>query len=301
MTAIEETGGRPVEQAGFPKLGLCFAIVAAVFYGSIATLAKLAYDGGSDILSVAFMRYVAGTGALILMILICRRPILLPRKAWLLTLLVMLSWLIANVSFLASLRYLPVGLAAMMLYTFPFIVAVAAPLLEGGGVGARQAGALLMALAAVGLALGTAAGDLEAYGAFLAGLAAAGSAITFIVSRRLVALHDVFAVTVYVNLGGGLLLGAALFASGGIAFPYALSGWAGFVGTGTFYAVAIVAQFAAIFLAGPLRTAPVFNIEPLIAVLVAAALIGQFLNAWQWLGALLLTGSLMLLTWAPRR
>ena len=163
--------------------GLIFALAAAVCFASIPSLARLAYDGGSDPLTVAFLRSLMGSLALVMMILIFRRPILLPRKAWPLTFLATLSWFVTNVSYLAAVFYLPVGLACLLLYCFPFVAAALLPLSGAGDLGARGFGAGLLALVGLGLAVATVYGELDPQGLLFALLAAVGASITVLVSR----------------------------------------------------------------------------------------------------------------------
>lgn len=288
--------------------GLIFALAAAVCFASIPSLARLAYDGGSDPLTVAFLRSLMGSLALVMMILIFRRPILLPRRAWPLTFLATLSWFVTNVSYLAAVFYLPVGLACLLLYCFPFVAAALLPLSGAGGLGARGFGAGLLALVGLGLAVATVYGELDPQGLLFALLAAAGASITVLVSRRLAGLHDVFSITVYVNLGGALLLAGALVPLGGFSLPYAFTGWAGLVGASAFYAVAIVVQFAAMGLSCPGRLGPrlgprlglVSYAEPLLTIAIAAVVLGELLAPVQFLGALLVTAALVLLAWQPQ-
>lgn len=299
MSEIEQSAARSRPRAEPWAAGLVFALIAAFSYGSIPALARVAYDGGSDPLTVAFMRYMMGTSALVMMILIFRRPILLPRKAWPLTALVTLSWFVTNVSYLAAIFYLPVGLACLLLYCFPLMAAVLLPLLDGGRLGQRQVLALLLAPLGLGLAVATVYDSLAMEGLFFALLAAAAATVTLLVSRRLVVLHDVFSITVYVNLGGALVLAAALGLLGGFSFPYALSGWGGLVGASSFYAIAIVIQFAAIGLTASPQAGMASITEPLITIAVAALVLGELLAPEQFLGALLLTAALALLAWQP--
>ena len=300
MSEIGQTRDRGVGRAEPWIAGLLFALAAAVSFASIPVLARLAYDGGSDPLTVAFMRYLMGSLALVMMILIFRRPILLPRKAWPLTILVTLSWFVTNVSYLAAVFYLPVGLASLLLYCFPFVAALLVPLSAAGGLGGRRFTATLLALLGLGLAVATVYAELDPQGLVFALLAAAGATVTVLVSRRLVGLHDVFSITVYVNLGGALLLAAALMLLGGFSLPYAFTGWAGLVGASAFYAVAIVVQFVAMGLSCPGRLGLVSYAEPLLTIAIAAVILGELLGPVQYLGALLLTAALVLLAWQPQ-
>ncbi len=300
MSEFGQTRERSVGRADPWVAGLLFALVAAVSFASIPTLARLAFDGGSDPLTVAFMRYLMGSLALVMMILMFRRPILLPRKVWPLTALVTLSWFVTNVSYLAAIFYLPVGLACLLLYCFPFVAALLVPISGARVLNGRKLGAGLIALIGLGLAVGTVYGDLDPQGLIFALVAAAGASVTVLVSRRLAGLHDVFSITVYVNLGGALLLAAALMLLGGFSVPYAFTGWAGLVGASAFYAVAIVVQFAAMGLSCPGRLGLVSYAEPLLTIAIAAVILGELLAPLQFLGALLVTAALVLLAWHPQ-
>lgn len=295
MSDVGKTLANTESQARFPALGSIFALLAAFSFAAVPTLVQVAYNGGADPLTVAAGRYLIGSCALLLMILMFRRPILLPRSAWPYTLLVTLSWFLTNVSFLAAIFYLPVGLAVLLLFSFPLLAAAAAPLFDGTPFGRSQMASFALGLVGLGLTLFKFQSTPDLQGVFFALVAACGACVTTLVSRRLVGLHDIFTITVYVNLGGALLVAGALALLGGFSFPYAFSGWGGLVGASAFYAVAIVIQFAASGLTGPARTGLLSNAEPLLAIVIAAVLLGEVLLPEQYLGAFILTTALILL------
>ena len=72
------------------------------------------------------------------------------------------------------------------------------------------------------------------------------------------------------------------------------------MGSSGCYAAGIFLHFAAILLAGPTRAAMFFNLEPVVAMAVAALLLGESLGVVQYDGGALVIAALVLSTVADR-
>ena len=94
---------------------------------------------------------------------------------------------------------------------------------------------------------------------------------------------------------------AIVYAFGGPALPTADAGWGGLVGSGLCYAVGIFLHFGAINVIGAARTAMFFNLEPIIAMILAAFLLGESLTLVQYAGGALVIGALVMTSLADRR
>ncbi len=88
---------------------------------------------------------------------------------------------------------------------------------------------------------------------------------------------------------------------GGLVLPETGAGWLGLGGLCVFYVGAILSMFAALRAAGAVPTSLIFNLEPLVAIVAAAILLGERLMPVQMVGVALVIGALMLASLARPR
>ncbi len=275
-------------------LGRLCGLIAAVFLGVNTTLARLAYDGGSDPFTVIGSRFLFCAVTTGLIIRLAHRTTIIPRRTWPLTLCVTVVWFLGPTSYLWSVFFIPVSLAALIFYTFPLMVAAASVITEGARLGPARVGAFLLAFAGLAIALSPSIHGLDWRGIALSFLAAIGTALTLILSKRLIAEQGVFTFTLYMNTGSVVLITGILWIAGGITPPNETTGWIGLSGATFGFAVGVLAMFTAIQFVGPVPTALMMNLEPLISILAAAVVLGERLTPLQLAGAIMVAGALTL-------
>ncbi|MDX1609768.1 MAG: DMT family transporter [Halofilum sp. (in: g-proteobacteria)] len=278
---------------------LC-AFGSAVAFGTVAPLAGLAYAGGASPGSVVLARLLFGAVAAALAVAALRRRWSLRRSEWGGTALVAVAWVTVTVAYTASFYYIPVSLAVLLFFTFPVLIALVSPLVDGRRPEPVTLGAALVAFAGLALALGPDLGGLDWRGCALGALAALGGMSTFILSRRLVVEQDMFAFSFHLHTVCVLAVLLALALTGAPDLPVRGSGWLGLLGVGGFYVAAVLLQFAAIRLAGPARASLVFNAEPIVTMLGAGLILGERLGPWQLAGAALVITAVLWSTRADR-
>ena len=101
-------------------------------------------------------------------------------------------------------------------------------------------------------------------------------------------------ITFYSNVGSFSVMFAVVYALGGPALPTEDEGWVGLIGAGLCYAVGIFLHFGAINMIGAARTAMFFNLEPIVAMMLAAFLLGESLTLVQYAGGALVVGALVM-------
>lgn len=274
--------------------GRLAAFGAAASFGGITTLARLSYDAGGSSGAVVLARVVIGTIAVATVVAALNRPWSIPRREWAGTALVTLAWTANTIGYMSSVLFIPVSLAVLVLFTFPVLVALIAPMVERRPPQAISLAAAALAFAGLALALGPDLGALDWRGVTLAFVASLGIAATFILSRRLVVEQDIFAFSFHVNAGAAIILVIVYTAFVGVTFPATASGWGALAGVSACYVTAVLLQFGAIRLAGPDRTSLVFNTEPIVTMIAAALLLGELLGPAQMVGAALVVGAVLI-------
>jgi drug/metabolite transporter (DMT)-like permease len=258
-------------------------------------------DGGNAATLMGARAAAAGTLALILLLVLRRVP-RVPRGAWAGLCVVTVTLAAQGLGYLGSVAFIPVGLAAVIFFTWPIMVALIDPLFGGPKLRAIDGIAFLIAFGGLALAIGPSLETLDPRGIALALLGAVGLASFLMFSRKALASTPSMTVTLYANFGAVALcaLAAPIFFDG-IAFPTAGSGQIAMAAVCGFYTLALLLQFAALKVASAPTIAILFNLEPVISILVAALLLGEVLTTDQYIGGGLVVAGLLLYSRPGRR
>ncbi len=277
--------------------GSLVALVGALAFAPITTLARLAYDAGADGASLVLCRYLLAVLVLWAMLLLRGRLPLLPRGAWGKSLAAGVCWIGGTYGYLGAVEYIPVSLAAVAIYAYPLVVAALSPFVEKTRLTLLHGLAFLTAFGGLALALGPDLSSLDWRGLALAGTGIVGSAGMLLLTARQAPEVDSMTHTFWVNLVG--LAGVSLLVNftGGLQLPGTDEGWLAFVAALSIYIVAILAVLGGAKLAGAARTAMIMNLEPIITLALATLVLGEILGWEQLVGAGLVLGAVMGITW----
>ena len=198
--------------------------------------------------------------------------------------------------YFAALERLDASIAALLVYTFPAIVAVGAVALGRERLDARRAVALVLAGGGLALVVGGAGtGRLDGAGAALALAAAVMYAGYILVSDGLAARLGPMPLTTLVCTGAGVSLVAGSAALGELR-PGAVGaeGWLALLGLAVVCTVgAIGAFFAGLRRVGPTTASILATGEPVVTVALAFAAFGETLAAVQLAGGALVVAAVV--------
>jgi drug/metabolite transporter (DMT)-like permease len=273
MTAINVT---PHSRAW---LGVVVALAAAAGYAVANTSASLAYQGGSNPLTVAATRFLVPTIALVVWLRLSGVSLTLPKRDTLIAVLLGFITALYTWALLRSFNALPFALAVLIFYLFPLIAAVIVAAFGWHKFAWRTGAAIVLAL--VGLALDVRGGNLDAGGITLALLAAVGLAVVIVVSSRVIGSGDARPATLYMAAGAGALLLIIAAASGDFALPQTSSGWIGIVASSAVYGFAMIAFFIAVSMIGPVRASLLSYADAVISAGLGFVVLGQALTMVQ--------------------
>jgi DME family drug/metabolite transporter len=281
--------------------GTALALAAALAFALANALAGLAYQGGSDPMTVSAFRFVLPTMAVVIWLRMSGTPLTLPsRSGWIAAALgavtAAYTW-----ALLSAIGALPLGLAILVFYLFPLVASMILAAFGWEKLGWPMAAAIVLAFAGLSLALDPLGGKFRIEGVMLAFFAAVGLGIVVAVSSRVFHGGDSRPVTLYIAAVAGGLLIAFCLATTGFAFPRTGFGWVGFLGSSACYAFAMIGFFIAISMIGPTRTSLLSYAEPIIAAGLGVVLLGEVLSLIQIAGIALVIAALVGATlWAPR-
>jgi drug/metabolite transporter (DMT)-like permease len=287
MTAIDTT------QHSRAWLGIAVALAAGAGYAVANTSASLAYQAGSNPMTVAATRFLIPVLALVVWLRMSGVSLVLPKRETVLAILLGFVTALYTYAFLRSFSILPFALAVLIFYLFPLIAAIMVVALGWEKFVWRTGAAIVLALIGLALALDVRGGNLDPAGIALALVGAVGLAIVIVVSSRMFRTGDARPVTLYMAAGASALLLVLCAASGEIALPHTASGWIGFTASSICYGFAMIAFFIAMSMIGPVRTSLFSYVDAVISAILGVVVLGQALTLIQVAGIVLVIGALV--------
>jgi drug/metabolite transporter (DMT)-like permease len=285
-----------------PRSGTVLCIASAAAFGAMGVFGKLAYEQGATVgtlLAVRFLLAAALFWALLATRGDARAVRTLPRRDLAHALLLgACGYALQAGGYFAALERIDASLLALLLYTFPAMVAVAAIVLGRERADARRLVALALASGGLVLVLaGAGTGALEPLGVAL-GLGAAVVYTTYILaSERITSRVGPLLLSALVCTGaaGTLTLAGVVL---GTLHPGRLSaagwGWlAAIAAVSTVTAIALF--FAGLRRVGPTTASILSTVEPLVTVGLAFLVFGETLSPVQLTGGALVLGAVVAL------
>jgi drug/metabolite transporter (DMT)-like permease len=209
--------------------------------------------------------------------------------------------LLTSFGYVASVAYIPVSLSAIIFYTAPIIVGVLAAATGREPMTLVKAVALIAAFVGLALSLGPSFTALDPLGIGLAAAAAMSLALVILLGGIVIRRTEAILLTFWMNVWMLLAVGLYALAAGGVGMPQGTVGIVGAAGATACSVIGFAAWFAGMAMIGPVRVALTFNIEPVVTVMTAAALLGERLGPAQLLGGALVLAALIATALAGRR
>ena len=287
--------------------GAFLCLLSAAAFGTLGIFGKLASDAGASVASTLLVRF--GLAALVFALVLrlsgglgaLRR---LPRRVVLIGLgLGAVGYSLQSALYFAAIERLDVSMVALLLYTYPAFVTIAALVLGRASLSVRTVSALVVAsagLVLVLLAAGTGTFDLA--GALLA-LAASLTYTTYIlVSDRIVGDIDPFALALLVLTGATASFTVAGLVTGSLDLALSGEAWLWLILIALVSTVvAVSAFFAGLRRVGPSEAAILSTFEPPVTVALAYVALGERLAPAQLAGGALVLAAVVMLQLPARR
>ena len=288
------------------RRGIFFALAAASIYGLVPNIARLAFEQGIPALESVVARTIIVVVVLGVFAALTRQSFTIPSAARHGLLLQVIATVFVSSCYIASVQFIPVGVAVLVFFTFPVIIAVLSPLVERRRPSLAQIALALLAFAGVGISIGPQFAGLDGRGLLLAALSALGCALQFF-SGRMLAGHIApapFGALVHLAVLPMVLV-IMLWAGGGemqiltpdvsmtTKFAVAL--------VGISYCAAYFLQMSSVAQAPASVVAPYFNLEPVVTTVIAVILLGEKLTLLHLIGGGMVLAAIVLTGWLTRQ
>jgi drug/metabolite transporter (DMT)-like permease len=286
-----------------PRLAIPLLMFLSSVFAANHVAARLAFDHGTSVAAAVAVRSITTALVMVVLLRLASVSFALPRATLARGLGIGVLVAIQSFCLYSSVAIIPVALALLAFNTFPMILVLLAWGLNGEFPGRRALVAMPLALFGLVLALDI-LGTLEAMAGRWAEIgagvgwalgAAASFALALFCTMRYLKDVDGRMRTLLTMGTTGVLVGLAGAASGTLALPVDSTGWTGLVLLTLLYGTAITSIFTVVPRLGAATNTAALNFEPIAALILAWAILGQAVGPLQLLGALIVVGAVILI------
>jgi drug/metabolite transporter (DMT)-like permease len=273
--------------------GMALALSSAVFYGVQISFARMAAnDGVSGPLIVGWRTVLMIVVALGVMAVLRTGPAV-PREDRRAVAGLSIASALVALCYVSSVAFIPVTVAAVIFYTFPVLIVLSGPWVDGRPLTMPLIGVALLAFAGVVLVVGPALSDLDPRGVVLASVASLSATWQFHAGAR-ARRSGTIAKLFWVQVAMLPLAVAAAMASSGTVSPasFAFSPLAVALTIGL-YVVALALQLPAMTRVAPAAAGLAFCAEPVVSAISSTLLLGERLSGIQYVGGSLVVAAII--------
>ena len=275
-------------------VGSAVAFASAIVFATGITLVAAIYQDGANVHAVNLTRVLTLASVMAITLAIARMSPALPPRTALRCVLIGVLFCAEIYGLLSSVKYIPVGLAMLIMYTYPLMIAVVGWLTGAEPFTLDRLFAILAAFAGLALALHAPHADIDWRGVAWAVFTAVVFSAVLIVSGRTMRGVDRRILMLYLTSTAVVIVGVVSLALVPLEWPRTDHGWTLLAVSTGLYVLATTLLFTAVKMIGPMRTAIIDNSAPIWAIVLGALLLGERLSAVQLFGGTLVIGAVLL-------
>lgn len=269
------------------------AVLAASGFAFADVGTKVMLHDGAGVLTMALFRGFIGVPLLMAGLLVGAPVRPLSPPAFRLSLFVGALFAVNVLLLFMAIEAMPVPIAVLTYFTYPLLTGLAAAASGIERLGFAGAAAAIVAFAGLALIVGAHPGSVPVWGVACGLLSALTRVVILLLTRAKLQGTDARLVTLWSLIAATLLFFVGSLATQTYAPPQSSVGWAVLVGAGIAMSLAVLGVFISTARIGPFRTALFMNLEPLLATIGAALVLGELITPLQGLGGALMIGALI--------
>lgn len=277
------------------RMGLTLVVGSAVGLGLAMAVSRFAYDDGANGLALGTARALFFVPALFLFCQLTGRSLRLSFREWRHTLGLGVLMGVGYYGHVGAIEFIPVGLAAILFFTFPPVIAVIQAVANRQLPGVGQSLALVLSFCGLAVMLGVSFEAADPKGIMLAlGAALCVAWNTVWTARKLSHLDGAVAVF-HMGMVAAVVLSGVCLLTGYAEFPMTSIGWTGLVLVALLQTVSLPLFYLALPRVGALKAGMVVNIQPVVSIVAAFVLFAEVMTLIELAGgAMVLLGIWMM-------
>jgi drug/metabolite transporter (DMT)-like permease len=284
--------------------GALLVIISAIGFASMPVFASFAYGFEVNVVTLLFLRFCLAS-LLLFTILVCQRNQVWPNRKQLvfLGLLGAVLYALQSTCYFLAAKYISPGLTALILYTYPVLVAIYGITRGKERLTSRIVAALATSSIGIALIIGTVGTAINWFGVLLAFSAAVVYTCYIVIGNQLTKQLPSLVMSAFVTLFAATSFFVVGMTTGDLKLNVPMAAWipiGGLVLLAT--VVAIVTFFAGLEKVGSTKASILSTTEPFLTVVLAALCLKQSLTLMQLLGGLaILSGTFLVIIPQPKQ
>ena len=280
--------------------GILLIFLGAILIGLMPAFAKFAYLDGANALLLLLARSVIGVIILVVFILLTGRPLGVTPGKMRRSFVAGFTHVCSAIGLLGSIVYIDISLANIILFLYPFPIAVVAHYRGEARLGPLTIAFMVLATIGLALVLGVDFSSTDSRGVALAVMGMIAFSFMIIsmadLTREVGAPHSNLLMTLWAVLVFGLaaVAGSLTEIVAAPALPHTLFGWTSVAVVGITFALGYLCFFVSANIIGATRASMLSISEPIMIILFAVLLVGETVSLVQWIGITIVIGSLVL-------
>ncbi len=258
--------------------GIFYIVISSIAFGVMPILAKLSYKGGANAISTIALRFTFASIFMFFYIKSQKISLKLSKQQLIrIILLGIFGYSMTSILLFISYNYVDVGIAGMILYTYPLIVMVLSIIIYKEKFKVKKFACLLISILGLFIMLDTKAGNINILGVTLVMIAALCYAIYILgVSNPLFKNINSYVITFYISvtsavMGGGIGIITHSFNHKINFYGIIAILLIAFIST----VIALMAFLKGVKLIGPTNSAIFSALEPIVALILGVIVLGE--------------------------
>lgn len=266
------------------RIGLVLVVSSALGLGLAMAVSRFAYDDGANGLALGTARAFFFVPALFLFCRLTGRALGVSFNQWCHTLGLGFLMGFGFYGHVGAIEFIPVGLAAILFFTFPPVIAIIQAVLNRKFPGLGQLAALLVSFSGLALMLGVSFEAAAPQGIMLALGASLCVAWNTVWTTRKLSHLDGAVVVFHMGVVAAAVLGAICLVTGYAELPATSTGWMGLVLVALLQTISLPLFYLALPKVGALKAAMVVNIQPVVSIVAAFVLFAEVMSPIELVG-----------------
>lgn len=274
-------------------IGIGAALAGATAYGINIVYARMSTQQGVSAGDLVFLRVFLMLAGAALAARLTGGSLAIERRAWPALVMVGVTSAGLGLAYFFAVSFVPIGVAAVIVYTFPLIILIASPFVDGTRLTLPRVAVFLLAFVGIAIALGPSFGAYDPRGIVLAALASLLAASQFFAASHAGARMPAAALLFWSHIVIMPIAGIVALSVGTSPPSAFTAAWFACVMTIAGYLAGFAFQMYAARMAPTALVGLVFCLEPVVAIVSAGIILGETLTAAQIAGSLLVLAALV--------
>ncbi len=275
-------------------LGILLSLSGATFFALSLVTARWSYDYDTNTQTIMLIRFMCVIAIMLVWNKSKNLSIKLPRQDALKSAILGVSYFIGIGAYLASVAYMPAGLAVLILYTFPILVTLLTAIVEKRKPSTLQFLALIIAFIGLLVALDINTDSTKPIGILFAITAAIGVTINMVGSAYVLKRVEFTLFSLYQATMVTIISAVMIFLTGGLALPNSPKGWMIFMAMLVSFIIAYLSVYMSLKLVGAVRTSTIMNLEPIMTTIFAITLLHEQMTVEKFIGGVIVLCAILL-------